>query len=68
MRSDFKPLHLQEANKKLERELSSAAYHQTQEDETPVCEEESVQSVSLWKKFLGLFKTSASEFPDDLYK
>ena len=68
MRSDFKPLHLQEANKKLERQLSSAACCQTEEDEAPLCEEESVQSVSLWKKFLGFFKTNASEFPDDLYK
>ena len=68
MRSDFKPVHLQEANRKLERQLSSAASYQKREDQGPVCEEESVQNTSIWKKFLGLFKSNSFEFPEDLHK
>ena len=60
MRSDFKPVHLQEANHKLDKLLSSLERLQEEEDE--------IVEMSLWKKFLGLFKTSPFELPEDLYK
>lgn len=61
MRNDFKPVHLQQANAKLDELISSSekGYEQYKD--------ESVKK-SLWKKFLGLFKTSPFELPEDLYK
>lgn len=52
MRSDFKPVHLKEANEKLERELVSLKQAQ-KEDITPT--DDSVQT-SLWEKFVGVLK------------
>lgn len=64
MHSDFKPVHLQEANRKLDaHELSSSRYKE--EDDT--YGDESTKT-SLWKKFLSLFKNRSSELPEDLYK
>ena len=68
MRNDFKPVHLQEANRKLDTELSAAESYQKLDQEDHVCEEESVQNVSFWEKFLGLFKSNPVKFPEDLYK
>jgi|AGBJ01.1.fsa_nt_gi hypothetical protein len=68
MRNDFKPVHLQEANRKLETALSSVVHSQKLEDEDPVCEEVGVENVSWWKKFLGLFKSNTFDFPEDLHK
>lgn len=65
MRSDFKPVHLQKANRELDAlELSSA--RSKKQDDIP--KDENTHSVSLWKKFLGLFKSNSSEFPEDFYK
>ena len=64
MRSDFKPVHLQQANAKLERDLVSTPVYQK---ENNMQKGENVQ-MSLWKKFLGLFKTSPFELPEELYK
>ena len=60
MRSDFKPVHLKQANDELDKLLSSLEHLQEEEDE--------IVEMSLWKKFLGLFKTSPFELPEDLYK
>lgn len=61
MQTDFKPVHLKQANEKLDRLISSS------EKEYEQYKDENVKK-SLWKKFLGLFKTSPFELPEDLYK
>ncbi|TNF43241.1 MAG: hypothetical protein EP216_04155 [Epsilonproteobacteria bacterium] len=61
MQTDFKPVHLKEANAQLDEFMSSL------EKKYEHYEDESVNE-SLWKKFLGLFKTSPFELPEDLYK
>jgi hypothetical protein len=61
MQTDFKPVHLKQANEKLDRLISSS------EKEYEQYKDEIVKK-SLWKKFLGLFKTSPFELPEDLYK
>jgi len=50
MRSDFKPLHLKEANAKLDKHVLSLPPYQGDKD----IDKEKDQR-SLWKKFLGLF-------------
>jgi len=60
MRNDFKPVHLQKANAKLERHVLSSERYQKLGD--------AHKDLSLWKKFLGLFKTSPFELPEELYK
>lgn len=65
MRNDFKPVHLQKVNRELDALELSSARSQKQDD---VPKDESTHNVSLWKKFLGLFRSSSSEFPEDLYK
>lgn len=60
MRNDFKPVHLQQANAKLDKFLAIAEQYQKHKEETV--------KISLWKKFLGLFKTNPFELPEDLYK
>ena len=60
MRNDFKPVHLKQANDELDKLLSSLEQHQEQEDE--------MVKKSLWKKFLGLFKTNPFELPEEFYK
>jgi DNA/RNA-binding domain of Phe-tRNA-synthetase-like protein len=64
MRSDFKPVHLKEANAKLDRDLVSFKQAQ-KENKHP--EDDNVH-ISLWEKFLGFFKTNPSELHEDLYK
>jgi hypothetical protein len=64
MRSDFKPVHLKQANAKLDRHVLSSERYQKEND---IHEVENVQ-MSLWKKFLGLFKTNPFELPEGLYK
>ena len=60
MQTDFEPVHLQQANAKLDRHgLSSARYQK--HDDAP-------KQKSFWKKFLGLFKTSPFVLPEELYK
>ncbi|MGB5505323.1 MAG: hypothetical protein WBM70_01415 [Sulfurovum sp.] len=61
MQTDFKPVHLKQANDKLDELISSS------EKEYEQYKDENVKK-SLWKKFLGLFKTSPFELPEDLYK
>jgi hypothetical protein len=60
MQTDFKPVHLKQANDKLNEFLSGLEQYQEDQDE--------IVKKSLWKKFLGLFKTSPFELPEDLYK
>lgn len=64
MRSDFEPVHLQQANAKLDRHVLSSERYQKQNDIHKV---ENVQ-MSLWQKFLGFFKTNPFELPENLYK
>lgn len=64
MQNDFKPVHLQEANAKLDRHVLLSERYQKYNDTHKA---ESVK-ISLWKKFLGLFKTSPFTLPEDLYK
>jgi len=52
MRSDFKPSQLKEANAKLDKHILSLPPYQGVKD----VEKEKGQK-SLWKKFLGIFKT-----------
>jgi hypothetical protein len=61
MQTDFKPVHLKQANETLDGLISSSqkGYEQYKDE---------VVKKSLWKKFLGLFKTSPFELPEDLYK
>jgi len=49
MRSDFEPVHLKEANAKLDKHVLSLPPYQKDKD--------GKDQISLWKKFLGLFKT-----------
>ena len=60
MRSDFKPLHLQKANRKLEAHVLASEQYQKQHNVH--------KELSLWKKFLRLFKNNPFELPEDLYK
>ncbi len=60
MRNDFKPVHLQQANAKLDRHVLSSERYQKQDD--------ALNQISLWKKFLGLFKTNPFVLPEELYK
>lgn len=61
MQTDFKPVHLKQANDKLDELILSS------EKEYEQYKDENVKK-SLWKKFLGLFKTNPFELPEDLYK
>lgn len=64
MQNDFKPVHLQQANAKLDRHVLSSEEYQKYNDAS---KNKSVK-VSLWKKFLGLFRASPFELPKDMYK
>lgn len=63
MQTDFQPVHLQQANANLDRELSSELFQKHDN-----AHEEGEVKNSLWKKFLGLFKSNPFELPEDLYK
>jgi len=60
MQSDFKPVHLQKANAKLDRHILSSERYQKNKDESV--------KISLWKKFLVLFKTNPFVLPEEFYK
>ena len=60
MQSDFEPVHLKEANAKLDKLISSF--------ERPQEEQEEIVKKSLWQKFLGLFQRNPFELPEDLSK
>ncbi|EIF51544.1 hypothetical protein [Sulfurovum sp. AR] len=60
MRSDFEPVHLKQANEKLDKILSSLKWPQEQEEE--------IVTKSLWKKFLDLFKRNPFELPEEFNK
>ncbi len=51
MQSDFKPVHLKNANARLDKLLLGKNLYTQENDEQP----KKVRHVSLWKKFLGLF-------------
>ena len=51
MRSDFMPVHLMNANAKLDRHVLAAEVHKKKNDEY----KKDVFKESLWKKFVGLF-------------
>ena len=61
MQTDFKPLHLKEANETLDELLSSI-------EQTDERYKELVVKKSLWQRFLELFKSNPFELPEDLYK
>ena len=61
MQTDFNPVHLKEANDKLNELIASSAQkHQQYKDEKV--------KKSLWQKFLALFKNNPFELPEDIYK
>ena len=64
MRNDFKPVHLQKANSKLDSHVLLSERYKKYDD----AYKDGKANVSLWKKFLGLFKTSPFELPEELYK
>ena len=61
MQTDFIPVHLKEANEKLDALISSSVKQQEQLEDLYI-------KKSLWKRFLGLFKSNPFELPEDLYK
>ena len=64
MRNDFKPVHLQQANAKLDRHILSLERYQKYND---AHKDKSVK-VSLWKKFLRVFTTNPFVLPEEFYK
>ena len=64
MRNDFKPVHLQKANAKLDRHVLSSERYQKHDDSN----QDGRNKISLWKKFLKLFTTNPFVLPEDLYK
>jgi len=61
MQTDFTPVHLKEANKKLDELILTSDKQQEQFQDLYI-------KKSLWKRFLGLFKSNPFELPEDLYK
>ncbi len=64
MQNDFKPVHLQQANSDLDRHVLSSERYQKYNDAS----KDVGVKISLWKKFLGLFKTNPFVLPEELYK
>ena len=64
MRNDFEPVHLKEANIKLDKELLSLKRDQ-KENKHPA--DDNVQT-SLWKKILGFFKNNPFALPEERSK
>lgn len=64
MHNDFKPVHLQQANAKLDRHVLSSEKYQKYNDAS----KDKSAKVSLWKKFLGFFKSNPFELPEELHK
>ena len=61
MQTDFNPVHLKQANEKLDGFLSDL-------DTKYESYEEIKEKKSLWKRFLELFQSNPFELPEDLYK
>jgi hypothetical protein len=61
MQTDFNPVHLKEANKKLDELISTSEKQQEQFQDLYI-------KKSLWKRFLGLFKSNPFELPEDIYR
>ena len=64
MQTDFKPVHLQQANAKLDRHALSSERYQKHDDHD---QDEGV-IISLWKKFLKVFTTNPFVLPEEFYK
>ena len=64
MRNDFKPVHLQQANTKLDRHVLLSERYKKYDDDH---KDKSVK-VSLWKKFLRVFTTNPFVLPEEFYK
>ncbi len=64
MRNDFKPVHLQKANSKLDSHVLLSERYKKYDD----AYKDGNAKSSLWKRFFGLFKTSPFELPEELYK
>jgi hypothetical protein len=64
MRNDFKPVHLQQANAKLDRHVLLSERYQKYNDAS---KNKSVK-ISLWKKFLRVFTTNPFVLPEEFYK
>ena len=60
MRNDFKPVHLQKANAKLDRHILSSERYQKHDD--------APNQISLWKRFIRLLKTNPFVLPEEFYK
>ena len=61
MQTDFKPVHLKQANDTLDELISSVEKIQEEYPDFKV-------KKSFWKWFLELFKSNPFELPEDLYK
>ena len=64
MRSDFEPLHLQQANAKLEKYLLSSKRYKTDDESN----QDGKNKISVWKKFLKLLTTNPFVLPEEFYK
>ena len=64
MRSDFEPVHLQQANSKLDRHVLSSERYQKDDDS----DQDGKKKISFWKKFLKLFTTNPFVLPEEFYK
>ena len=64
MRNDFKPVHLKQANAKLDRHVLSSDRYQKHDD----IDQDGRIKISLWKKFLRVFRTNPFVLPEEFYK
>ena len=64
MRSDFEPVHLQQANAKLDEHLLSSERYQKDDDS----DQNGKKKISFWKKLLKLFTTNPFVLPEEFYK
>ena len=60
MQTDFKPVHLQQVNAKLDKHVLSSERYQ-KHDHAP-------NQISLWKKFIRVFTTNPFVLPEEFYK
>ena len=61
MQTDFKPVHLKQANETLDELISSVEKIQEEHPDLKV-------KKSFWERFLGLFRNNPFELPEELYK
>ena len=64
MRSDFQPVHLKQANAKLDKYILSSERYQKHDYSK---QDDSVK-ISLWKNFLKIFTTNPFVLPEEFYK